>query len=108
MRATPRYLLVNVVGSTPANLYDLLHALDADTEDHCQQLELQEAISGGIAKVYIGNSDLDIATSVYGAVLQAGVPQILPSLSSNLILLRQVYLATDGSNVKVGVSITTR
>lgn len=108
MKATPRYLTVTVPSSTPVNLYTLLSALDADIEDHCQQLELQEDSAEFLAKVYVGNSDLDIAASRYGVILVGGVPTIVPSLSSNLILLKQIFLATDGTNVKVGVSIVSR
>ena len=108
MRATPRYIAVTVHNTTPQSLYDLLHAIDSDTEDHCQQIEFQEDIAAGVSKTYVGNSDLNIGTGVYGIILVAGVPTIFPSLSSNLVLLRQIFLATDGADIKIGVSITTR
>lgn len=110
MRATPRYITVTVPGFTPVNLFDLIHAIDPDVEDHCQQLEFQEDIAAGVQKTYVGNSDLSIGGGVYGIILVAGVPTIFPSLSSNLILLRQIYLATNSeiAPVKVGVSIVTR
>lgn len=107
MRATPRLLTVTVLTSTPQSLFDLLHAIDSDTEDHAQALQLQvDPLAGGDI-IYVGNSDLVIATQ-WGVELSAGQVYPVPSMSSNLLLLKQIYLATSGANTKVGVTVVTR
>lgn len=107
MRATPRYLLVTVPSSTPVSLYSLLAAIDSDTEEHAQSVQLEPDTDAGADLVYVGNSDLNTTTR-WGVKLQAGQVYVVPSLSSNLILLKQIYVATSGTNTNVGVAVTTR
>lgn len=107
MRATPRLLTVTVPTSVPVSLYDLLAAIDSQTETHAQALQLQVDPLAGGDLVYVGNSDLNTVTR-WGVQLQAGQVYPLPSMSSNLLLLQQIYLATSGADTKVGVMIVTR
>lgn len=107
MRATPRLLTVTVPSSTPVSLLSLLRAIDSQTEDHAQALQLQVDPGAGGDLVYVGNSDLNTATR-WGVQLQAGQTYPIPSMSSNLLLLSQMYLASSGTNTKVGVAVVTR
>jgi hypothetical protein len=108
MRANPRYLAVTIPNSTPVNLWTLLKAIDADTPRVAEYMQLEVDSAAMAALIYIGNSDLDIATDVWGVKLQAGQAHEIQDMASNLIQLDQIFLATDGADVLVGVAIITR
>lgn len=106
MKATPRLLTVSTAAAA-VDLHTQLKAIDADTPDHCEALQVQLDPEAGSAYLLLGNSDVD--ATHWGAKLVAGQAYPIPPTTGNLILLKQVFiLMTDASVKSVGVSVVTR
>lgn len=87
-------------------LLTLLQALDPTTLRRAQALQLQLDVNAGAANLFIGNPGM--TSTDMGVQLVASQAFSIPSLDSNLILLDDVVLRTDGTGVKVNVAVVVR
>lgn len=93
--------------NTTYNLATLLAAVDPDTPNHVQMLQLQLEAGAGGDILYIGNGTGDISAD-NGAELLAGQAWKIESLSSNLILTSSINLRSNGAGNRVNVTMVTR
>jgi hypothetical protein len=106
-RRSPTLVTVTIpTANTNVVLLTLLQALDPQILRRAQSIQLQLDVNAGAANLFIGNPGMT-ATN-FGVQLVASQAFSIPSLDSNLILLDDIVLRTDGTNVKVNVALITR
>jgi hypothetical protein len=97
-----------ILANTQYNLYSLLSALDVDTPKKACYVQLQFDPAAGGDLLYIGNSGVADISANYGASLVATQAWQSPSYDSNLILLSNILLRSNGASHVVGCTIVTR
>lgn len=90
--------------NTKYSLLTLMRALDPLAPDHCQAVQIQFWRNAGNAVLYLGNSDVDDATSGAGVELVATQAFGFQSVEANRIDLGQIWLMSDTNTQKVRVT----
>lgn len=96
------------VAGTKYNLFTLLKAVDSTLPRHCQACQIQVDVNAGGARVYISNPEATTPSTDNGAELVSSQAYSIPSLSSNLIVLDDIIVATNTNATRLNVTIVGR
>lgn len=91
--------------NTPANLYDLMQAVDPGAPEKGAMVQLQ-APAGITGFLYIGNAQL--SATDYGVFLVATQAFSVPTGNLNVVSMKAIWLMGTENNVRVGVTVVQR
>lgn len=99
--------VVLTLANTEYNLLTLLQALDSDIPNRCQMVQLQFDWNAEGDLLYIGNPG-HVGPTDRGVEVGASQAATIQSLDSNLLMLGDIALMSNGAGRSVNVTMVTR
>lgn len=98
---------VALTQNTNHNLHTLLLALDSDISVRCAGIQIQFDFDGGASRLFITNDGISDPTADRGVELSAAQAFSM-SFESNIIMLTQIVLRTNGSGLGANIVLVVR